>query len=212
MKGTKNSLITKATSLVKSSYFYEVNLHFQVIHLYRKATEALIVCVYVYGYSFKCSCISAWHKNNYITRVSYANGTTRSTSTTTVPLARTLQSFLISSMWPSLGKWSGERLILIWLYLALPPRKNDRHFLWIGCWTRIWAAGYLKLLKATISVKTNEKFESPLPPFQWWKKKSAFWFAREFIIDMGGEGGFISHFIPSKIVVFCCHNGYYFRG
>ena len=27
----------------------------------------------------------------------------------------------------------------------------------------------------------------PSPPFQWWKK-SAFWFAREFIIDMGGGG------------------------
>ena len=31
------------------------------------------------------------------------------------------------------------------------------------------------------------------------EKKSAFWFARELIIDMGG-GGFVSHFILSKIV------------
>ena len=30
-----------------------------------------------------------------------------------------------------------------------------------------WAAE----IEPTISVKTNEKFESPLPPFQWWKKK-----------------------------------------
>ena len=62
----------------------------------------------------------------------------------------------------------------------------------------IWGVGgfisHFILSKIAISVKTNEKFESPLPPFQWWKKKSAFWFAREFIIDMGGGGGYFSFY------------------
>ena len=50
-----------------------------------------------------------------------------------------------------------------------------------------------------ISVKTNEKFESPLPPFQWWKKKARFGLRANSSL-IWGEGGFISHFILSKIV------------
>ena len=48
--------------------------------------------------------------------------------------------------------------------------------------------------------KINEKLRPPLPPFQWWKEWRALvrprvhhWF--------GGRGGFISHFILSKIAI-----------
>ena len=38
-------------------------------------------------------------------------------------------------------------------------------------WGRVFFFLILFCPRLSISVKTNEKFESPLPPFQWWKKK-----------------------------------------
>ena len=42
------------------------------------------------------------------------------------------------------------------------------------------------------AVKTND--EPPTPHFNDEKKKNAFWFARELIIDMGGRGGYFSFY------------------
>ena len=58
------------------------------------------------------------------------------------------------------------------------------------------------LYATTISVKTNENFDSPLPPISMMKKKKARFGLRANSSLIWGEGGFISHFIVPKIVVF----------